>query len=92
MLSPRQARAILRTCDAEENFFALSSATVEHLLTYADVHRYRAPKNANGVAATEGSQQPQKGLAATLQPSYRGQAQYAVLREVPVVVETRAGS
>ena len=48
-LAPGHARAILRTCKAEDqDFFALSSATVESLLIHADAHRYRVPKHANG--------------------------------------------
>ena len=49
MLTPGHARAILRTCQAEDaDFHALSSATVEHLLIHADAHKYRKPKHLIG--------------------------------------------
>jgi hypothetical protein len=48
--TPDQARQILFRCGADtgEDFAALPSRTVQQLLEWADVCRYRAPKNANG--------------------------------------------
>lgn len=48
------ARKILYTCgidDASRDFDQLSSSTVTELLDWADVCKYRKPKNANGSRA-----------------------------------------
>lgn len=49
-LTPVSARRALKLCGVAigADFFTLSSATVLDLLSHADAHRYRAPKNGNG--------------------------------------------
>ena len=49
-MDKQTARDILSACHIplDANFYALSSGEVEELLTYADAHKYRKPKNANG--------------------------------------------
>lgn len=52
MMDSRIAAGILNACAAKDApSHALSSATVESLLAWADNHKYRAPKNANGSRA-----------------------------------------
>jgi hypothetical protein len=52
-LTSLDAREILRRSQAPRpgNFHALSSDIVESLLTFADSHGYRTPRNANGSRA-----------------------------------------
>lgn len=42
------ARQILIKCQAQGDFHRLPSTTVEQLLDYAEEHKYRKPRNANG--------------------------------------------
>lgn len=42
------ARSILGACNANHDFHAMPSSDVERLLHFADDHKYRKPKNANG--------------------------------------------
>lgn len=48
MIRPDTARAILARCNANADFFTLPASTVAALLDFADTHRYRKPRNANG--------------------------------------------
>jgi hypothetical protein len=43
-----RAKAILNRCNANGNFFTLSSSVVDDLLAEADHVKYRKPQNANG--------------------------------------------
>ena len=45
------AKGILLECDAFRDFHALPSDDVERLIGFADLHKYRQPKNANGSRA-----------------------------------------
>lgn len=46
----QNAREILSRCHVArgENFDTLSASTVESLLEFADIEKYRKPRNANG--------------------------------------------
>lgn len=49
-MDKQTARAILSACHIPlgANFYGLSSDEVGDLLAYADAHKYRQPKHANG--------------------------------------------
>lgn len=50
-MTRQEAREILARCGidaAAMNFYTLRSTQVAALLRVADLHRYRAPRNANG--------------------------------------------
>ena len=50
-MTAQEARAILHVCQAHGDFHALPSDRVSQLLVYADLHKYRRPRNANGSRA-----------------------------------------
>lgn len=49
-MDTQAAREILARCHVarDANFHALDAGTVESLLEFADLYKYRKPKNANG--------------------------------------------
>jgi hypothetical protein len=53
MLDAFEAHSILNLCHISrgDDFHRLNSDRVETLLYYADLHKYRQPKNANGSRA-----------------------------------------
>ncbi len=51
MLDRADATRILTACNAYGDFHALPSSAVDLLIDFADIHRYRKPRNANGSRA-----------------------------------------